>query len=136
MEGFPEHILPLLQSCWAQDPKLRPEFSEITETLLRILLDYCSTDTSTASLLDSMDENEIDIPKEEAPTSQQDSKEENIIPIKLDDETVKSNGGKEISDSELQSQKNPLLDSPESNPKKKRKLNFTFFSFFRSCFSF
>lgn len=134
MEGFPEHILPLLQSCWAQDPKLRPEFSEITETLLRILLDYCSTDTSTASSLDSIDENEIDIPKEEAPTSQ-DSKEE-IIPIKDDDETVKSNGGKENIVSELLSLKNPLLDSRESNPKKKRKLNFTFFSFFRSCFSF
>ncbi|GAU16600.1 hypothetical protein TSUD_233520 [Trifolium subterraneum] len=37
LDELPEEIVPLLQSCWMEDPKLRPEFKEITETLIRIL---------------------------------------------------------------------------------------------------
>ncbi|WVZ25374.1 hypothetical protein V8G54_003918 [Vigna mungo] len=46
LEGFPEVLLPLLQSCWEEDPKLRPEFSEITQILEKLLHDYHSTGIS------------------------------------------------------------------------------------------
>jgi len=46
LEGFPEVLLPLLQSCWAEDPKLRPEFSEITKVLAKLLHNYRSTGIS------------------------------------------------------------------------------------------
>ncbi|KAK2354384.1 Protein kinase superfamily protein [Trifolium repens] len=38
LDELPEDIVPLLQSCWVEDPKLRPEFKEITEILRKILL--------------------------------------------------------------------------------------------------
>ncbi|XP_020202058.1 serine/threonine/tyrosine-protein kinase HT1 [Cajanus cajan] len=37
VEEFPKDLLPLLQSCWEEDPNLRPEFSEITQTLAEFL---------------------------------------------------------------------------------------------------
>jgi len=37
LEGFPEVLLPLLQSCWEEDPKLLPEFSKITQILEKLL---------------------------------------------------------------------------------------------------
>ncbi|KAL9327034.1 hypothetical protein ACSQ67_007679 [Phaseolus vulgaris] len=37
LEGFPEVLLPLMQSCWEEDPNLRPEFSEITQILEKLL---------------------------------------------------------------------------------------------------
>lgn len=37
MEDLPEEIVPLLKSCWAQDPKARPEFTEITVFLANYL---------------------------------------------------------------------------------------------------
>ncbi|XP_047156394.1 serine/threonine/tyrosine-protein kinase HT1-like [Vigna umbellata] len=46
LEGFPEVLLPLLQSCWAEDPKLRPEFSEISQILENLLHNYHSTGIS------------------------------------------------------------------------------------------
>ena len=33
LEGIPKEIVPLLQSCWSEDPKSRPEFNDITEYL-------------------------------------------------------------------------------------------------------
>jgi len=44
LEGFPEVVVPLLQSCWAEDPKLRPEFSEITQFLEKLLHNYHSAE--------------------------------------------------------------------------------------------
>ncbi|KAI4327564.1 hypothetical protein L6164_020009 [Bauhinia variegata] len=36
LDEIPEDIVPLLQSCWAEDPMQRPEFVEIRETLTKI----------------------------------------------------------------------------------------------------
>ncbi|KAL2333682.1 hypothetical protein Fmac_014895 [Flemingia macrophylla] len=43
VEEFPKDLLPLLQSCWEEDPNLRPEFSEITQTLTKLLHYYLGT---------------------------------------------------------------------------------------------
>ncbi|KAL5819409.1 hypothetical protein ACOSQ4_023251 [Xanthoceras sorbifolium] len=45
LENLPEDIVALLQSCWAEDPKVRPEFSEITVTLTKILEKLCPTES-------------------------------------------------------------------------------------------
>ncbi|KAL3725838.1 hypothetical protein ACJRO7_030814 [Eucalyptus globulus] len=37
LESIPQEIVPLLESCWAQDPRLRPEFTEVTGFLLGVL---------------------------------------------------------------------------------------------------
>lgn len=37
MESIPEEIIPLLESCWAQDPRHRPEFTEVTAFLSGVL---------------------------------------------------------------------------------------------------
>ncbi|KAI4314876.1 hypothetical protein L6164_027741 [Bauhinia variegata] len=36
LDEIPEDIVPLIQSCWAEDPTQRPEFVEITEALAKI----------------------------------------------------------------------------------------------------
>lgn len=38
-------MVALLKSCWAEDPKVRPEFAEITITLTNILQNLRSADT-------------------------------------------------------------------------------------------
>ncbi|XVF59583.1 hypothetical protein PTKIN_Ptkin07bG0287600 [Pterospermum kingtungense] len=43
VESLPRDIISLLQSCWAEDPKIRPEFKEITGTLTNFLHSLCST---------------------------------------------------------------------------------------------
>ncbi|GAA0173047.1 hypothetical protein Leryth_022325 [Lithospermum erythrorhizon] len=37
IEKIPEEIVPLLQSCWSNNPKERPEFSQISSILVNIL---------------------------------------------------------------------------------------------------
>lgn len=37
VDNFPKELLPLLESCWEEDQKLRPEFVEIIQTLTKLL---------------------------------------------------------------------------------------------------
>ncbi|KAG4941367.1 Serine/threonine-protein kinase HT1 [Glycine soja] len=68
VEEFPENLLPLLQSCWEEDPKLRPEFSEITQTLAKLLHNYhsiritpkeenCPTTSVSKPIIDCVEDN-------------------------------------------------------------------------------
>ncbi|KAK7250859.1 hypothetical protein RIF29_33587 [Crotalaria pallida] len=82
VDEFPEVILPLLQSCWKEDPKLRPEFAEITQTLTKVLHDCRSPGT-----VEIESENPLTIAKEEecptlkslapSPGSMEDNNEQN-----------------------------------------------------------
>ncbi|CAH2064452.1 unnamed protein product [Thlaspi arvense] len=42
LEYIPDEIVPILESCWAQDSKARPEFKEITVMLTNLLSRLCS----------------------------------------------------------------------------------------------
>ncbi|CAN8277643.1 unnamed protein product [Cochlearia groenlandica] len=42
LENLPEEAVSILQSCWAEDPKSRPEFKEITVSLTNLLTSLCS----------------------------------------------------------------------------------------------
>ncbi|KAJ1415287.1 Serine-threonine/tyrosine-protein kinase, catalytic domain [Sesbania bispinosa] len=139
VDEFPTPVLPLLQSCWAEDPKLRPEFTEITETLAELLQNFWPPRTTLSSIteieeIESSDDEEI--PK--AHESSLDSGEENNIPKHHDDDygTRKPNGGTE-SESHSQSRRaqTPLPASTEGKPKKKSKFRFLL-SCFRSCHAF
>ncbi|XVF17855.1 hypothetical protein REPUB_Repub10bG0160900 [Reevesia pubescens] len=46
VESLPRDIVSLLESCWAEDPKIRPEFKEISGTLTNFLHNICSTETT------------------------------------------------------------------------------------------
>ncbi|KAK8710363.1 hypothetical protein V6N13_145689 [Hibiscus sabdariffa] len=46
VEGLPTEIGSLLQSCWAEDPKIRPEFKEISVYLTSFLRKCCSAETT------------------------------------------------------------------------------------------
>ncbi|XP_022773983.1 serine/threonine-protein kinase HT1-like [Durio zibethinus] len=47
VEGLPRDIVSLLQSCWTEDPKSRPEFKEITGSLANFLQNICPTETTS-----------------------------------------------------------------------------------------
>jgi hypothetical protein len=88
LDELPEDIVPLLQSCWVEDPKLRPEFKEITKTLIRILHNiYTTKITALASIKENAEGNS----ESEAETSREN---ENIL--KHDTETIEPNGGNDI----------------------------------------
>ncbi|CAM8934651.1 unnamed protein product [Rhodiola kirilowii] len=50
VEKIPKEIVPLVQSCWAEDSSVRPEFAEITETLSVFLQKLCSAQESPLPL--------------------------------------------------------------------------------------
>ncbi|KAK9265725.1 hypothetical protein L1049_025319 [Liquidambar formosana] len=52
VENLPKEIVPLLQSCWAEDPGRRPEFMEITDSLANFHHNLCSTQTTPPKLLE------------------------------------------------------------------------------------
>ena len=52
MESLPRDIVPLLQSCWGEDPKIRPEFKEITVSLTNFLHNFCSTETKLSKIVE------------------------------------------------------------------------------------
>lgn len=135
VDGFPKDILPLLQSCWDDDPKLRPEFTEIVETLKRILQNLYST----KNISEHGDIKEVDskIHEEESAktlstTSLESSKKNENIP-KLENETIKPNDGTH-GKSQSQSHNGILPALVQRKPKKKNKIN-RLFSCFRCCFA-
>ncbi|KAL5099400.1 hypothetical protein RYX36_003727 [Vicia faba] len=117
LDDFPEDITLLLQSCWMEDPKLRPEFKEISEILIRILHNiYTRKINGLASIevveeVDSKSEEEISR-AQHTPTS---------FEFKHENETVKPNGE---TDGEPQSgTKTSFSNLVEKKPKKKSTLS-------------
>ncbi|XP_058775737.1 serine/threonine/tyrosine-protein kinase HT1-like [Vicia villosa] len=132
LDEFPEDISLLLQSCWMEDPKLRPEFTEITETLIRILhnvyrrkINGLASSIEVVEEVDSESEEEISR-AQDTPTSFESTMEiENIA--MHENETMKPNGE---SDGESQSgTKTSLSDLMEKKSKKKSKIK----RFFSCC---
>ncbi|KAI5439005.1 hypothetical protein KIW84_024659, partial [Lathyrus oleraceus] len=126
LDDFPEVITPLVQSCWIEDPKLRPEFKEITGMLIRILHDIYTEKINALANLKRFDEginkSDEEISKaQHTPTSSVESTKENENISKNESETIKLNG-----ETDGDSQK---------KSKKKNKIK-RFFSFFCSCISF
>lgn len=126
LDDFPEVITPLVQSCWIEDPKLRPEFKEITGMLIRILHDIYTEKINALASLKRFDEginkSDEEISKaQHNPTSSVESTKENENISKNESETIKLNG-----ETDGDSQK---------KSKKKNKIKH-FFSFFCSCISF
>lgn len=146
MEGFPKQVLPLLQSCWAEDPKLRPEFKEITETLSTMLhQNRCSARPTLTSIneIEEVDSNggEEEIPNAQQAPKSQDLRDQENIPKQDDEGTEKPNAkdGTEGDESQSQTQnraQNPSPDSDGSKPKKKSKLKclLKYFPCLRNCF--
>ncbi|XVE87267.1 hypothetical protein DITRI_Ditri18aG0103100 [Diplodiscus trichospermus] len=52
VESLPRDIASLLQSCWAEEPKARPEFKEITVSLARFLHNLCSTEITPPKMVE------------------------------------------------------------------------------------
>lgn len=58
--NIPDEIVPILESCWAEDPNVRPEFKEIT-VLLTNLLNSLSSDSSSIDTALSDEEVHVDV---------------------------------------------------------------------------
>lgn len=99
VDEFPAEILPLLQSCWAEDPKLRPEFTEITQTLTKLLH---KTETEDHHRITK--EEKYPIPRSQA--------------LSPDDQSVKDNYKKEH---ETDQNQNEYTESKPKRIQKKRK---------------
>ncbi|KAK1588408.1 hypothetical protein Q3G72_023015 [Acer saccharum] len=55
LENLPEEVVTLLRSCWDEDPKVRPEFSEITVTLTKLLEKLCPIETTPTDVVEIED---------------------------------------------------------------------------------
>lgn len=53
MDSIPKDIVPLLKSCWAEDPADRPEFAQITGFLAKFVANMCSVQKPLPTLLDT-----------------------------------------------------------------------------------
>ncbi|CAL5188000.1 unnamed protein product [Lathyrus oleraceus] len=136
LDDFPEDITLLLQTCWMEDPKLRPEFKEITETLIRILHNIHTKKINELSNIkvveevDSESEEEISRGKYTLSSFESDKESENIL--KLENETIKPNG--ETDDESHSGTMTSLSNSIEKKSKKKSKIKRLFSSC--SCIAF
>ncbi|KAK7252896.1 hypothetical protein RIF29_37157 [Crotalaria pallida] len=140
LDDFPASLVSLVQSCWEEDPTLRPEFAEITK-ILSTLLQICSSSTGSAPIaiipeikegLDSsIDDQRLNIAQTSSPQSL-----ENISKHDHNLGMVKRNGCKDDEDgpSSPRNAKSPTkADSAKSKPKKnnwRRKC----LSIFKCCF--
>jgi len=50
VENIPQSIVPLLESCWSEDPTNRPEFSEIRAFLEKFHQSLCSEESKPISI--------------------------------------------------------------------------------------
>ncbi|OMO84306.1 hypothetical protein COLO4_22120 [Corchorus olitorius] len=67
VEELPEEVASLLQSCWAADPKTRPEFKEVTAALTDFLEALCLTvETKPPKIAEIMDRSDQSPTEEEA----------------------------------------------------------------------
>ncbi|KAL0856635.1 hypothetical protein Bca101_061788 [Brassica carinata] len=47
LDNLPKEVGSILEACWAADPKARPEFKEITVSLMNLLRSLCSDDDAS-----------------------------------------------------------------------------------------
>ncbi|XP_050384130.1 serine/threonine-protein kinase STY46-like [Argentina anserina] len=110
LEGIPEEIIPLLTSCWAEDPLDRPEFMKITDTLSNFYREHCLKENKPPPKVIETEDNETNI------------KEHNERSIKEEES---------LSTSQPQ-----VIETPEREKKlKRRKKSWSSFWFCFSCFS-
>lgn len=64
LEEIPEDIAPLLQSCWAEDPNGRPEFTEVTDSLCNLLQSFVLKESSLPNMDDKTEEEEVECASE------------------------------------------------------------------------
>ncbi|OIV94778.1 hypothetical protein TanjilG_12991 [Lupinus angustifolius] len=125
LDEFPGCLVPLVKSCWEEDPKLRPEFKEITTTLTTLLRVCRSTGTIALTRIAESDEElesntDGQSSKAKGPTSQQSM--ENISNRR----TIKPNGLIDVKGESLSQRK---TKTPKWNNIKLKCL-----SFFKLCF--
>ena len=144
---FPEDIISLLESCWEENPKLRPEFKEITEILIRILSDlYTAKINALANIKPISDRIDFEI-EEESPNAQHTAAS---LVSTAENETIRPDGGAQVVNSltldESRDQsgsqagcesgtQTPFHDLVEKKPKKKSKIKYLF-SYFLGCIAF
>lgn len=157
VEELPQYVVPLLQSCWAEDPKLRPKFKEITQKLWE-LRDECvllKRETRLARLAEI--EMEVDKYNESNNVGAGDKEEDSDSSSSEEEEEHQSVGSwvehiskhdgdhgtvtvKPTTEGGLQAQSTPSPDSDsdsdsgDGKPKKKSRLK-RFFNCFLSCFT-
>lgn len=56
LEEIPEDIAPLLQSCWAEDPSGRPEFTEVTDSLCNLLQTFVLRESGFPNMVEQTEE--------------------------------------------------------------------------------
>jgi hypothetical protein len=143
-----EDIVPLLQSCWVEDPKLRPEFKEITEILRKILLNIYTPKINSLAGGNA----------KAGSKSEADSSKDNENILKHDTKIIEPNDGKDIthsptmdeiwfknvvrsgfqsrspfqSQSELQSGAQMPIDNLAEKKHKKKSMITRFFYYFRN----
>ncbi|XP_062028863.1 serine/threonine-protein kinase STY46 [Rosa rugosa] len=71
LEDIPEGIIPLLESCWAEDPKDRPEFMEVTDYLSNFYQEHCLQETKPPPKVIETEDNERNIKEEDSPSTTQ-----------------------------------------------------------------
>ncbi|KAI9165386.1 hypothetical protein LWI28_013182 [Acer negundo] len=59
LENLPEEVVALLRSCWDEDPKVRPEFSEIIITLTKLLEKLCTIKTTPTDVVEIEDSSRL-----------------------------------------------------------------------------
>lgn len=67
LENIPKDIIPLLESCWAEDPKDRPEFMEVTDYLSNFYQELCSEETKPPPKVIETEDNDRNIKEEDSP---------------------------------------------------------------------
>ncbi|KAK9948663.1 hypothetical protein M0R45_004228 [Rubus argutus] len=67
LENIPKDIIPLLESCWAEDPKDRPEFMEVTDYLSNFYQELCSEETKPPPKVIETEDYDRNIKEEDSP---------------------------------------------------------------------
>ncbi|RHN54165.1 putative dual-specificity kinase TKL-Pl-4 family [Medicago truncatula] len=145
---FPEEIITLLESCWDKNPKLRPEFKEITEILISILFDLYTAKINALASIKPICTDRVDFEIEEESSNVQHTTASLVSTV--ENETLGPDGGAEAvnslildesrdqSGSQAESQsgtQTPFHDLVEKKPKQKSKMKHLF-SYFLGCIAF
>ena len=148
MAEFPEEIITLLESCWDKNPKLRPEFKEITEILIRILFDLYTAKIDALASIKPISTDRVDFEiEEESPNAQHTAAS---LMSTVENETLRPDEGAEavnslaLDESRDQSGSQagseigthtPFHHLVEKKPKEKSKIKHLF-SYFLGCVAF
>lgn len=68
LDDIPHDLIPLLESCWADDPKIRPEFMEITSHLSNYHKQLCAAELEPPAVnVPESEPQESNVKEEEPP---------------------------------------------------------------------